>query len=455
MLNTTVFALLIGAVGVLTVAGGVAMGWERRLHIAIALSIPELFVSGVSIPISQVSYIWLGVCGLFDPALRRSANIGVYIIALLAGCSFVSVLWSADRLEAVSDGVRFIEFATLLVYAVRASKGGEASIRKLVLILSPWLVIESILTILFRVFPNVEQSFLQSALGDLLIGPTASGLYSGIPNNVLDPAKAGGLFVNGNVASMFCGVAMTLCFAVSAMRWSRWLNAVGLLCWIAVFFSGSKTGLALGVILPLLVVLVASLSRPRAVLFVVPIGLFALCVVLVAPKIINTILPGYLQASSNSLATREGLWSGAAQLFLQHPLRGLGYGGWALVIGEYVDISTFPPHNLVLAAWSNSGTLAALLILVYIVWSVRLGARRVSETLSSGPLASLWVLAGLVWIFIHGMGDNTGVYGDWRSMSLIAVLVGAASVPGRRVLLDPLTTRMEVDPVFVGLSFSR
>ena len=32
-------------------------------------------------------------------------------------------------------------------------------------------------------------------------------------------------------------------------------------------------------------------------------------------------------------------------------------------------------------------------------------------------------LCGWVWVFIHGMGDNTELYGDMRTMALLASLL--------------------------------
>ena len=43
---------------------------------------------------------------------------------------------------------------------------------------------------------------------------------------------------------------------------------------------------------------------------------------------------------------------------------------------------------------------------------------------SRGELtARCWAWAGMLWIFVHGMGDNTTVYGEPRSLMLSATLL--------------------------------
>ncbi|MCC9205438.1 hypothetical protein [Arthrobacter sp. zg-Y769] len=57
--------------------------------------------------------------------------------------------------------------------------------------------------------------YRKSIMEHLLIGPAARDLFKTHTNNVLNPLKAGGLFVNGKVASMFGEVAAFLLFAAS------------------------------------------------------------------------------------------------------------------------------------------------------------------------------------------------------------------------------------------------
>ena len=207
---------------------------------------------------------------------------------------------------------------------------------------SPFVIVQSVMVILFRVAPSIESAFLQgSSFGSLLVGPAAANLYTVDANNVLDPAKAGGLFVNANVASMVEGVIALLCFAFAGLR-HRYMVFTGGLALISVFFTGSKTGLALAIMLPVLAGALYPLVERR---FELAIPLLALGVVgtLLLPEGLGIVFPNYGKASSDSFDTRETLWTAAASLFQQHPIAGLGYGGWAEVIGQYVGRSDYPP----------------------------------------------------------------------------------------------------------------
>ncbi len=58
----------------------------------------------------------------------------------------------------------------------------------------------------------MESVFLHSPLAPLIVGPDAmTAFFDGGANNVTDPLKSGGFFINANVSSMFLGVA-TFCF---------------------------------------------------------------------------------------------------------------------------------------------------------------------------------------------------------------------------------------------------
>ena len=67
---------------------------------------------------------------------------------------------------------------------------------------APVLVVQAMSTVLFAVSPLIESQYLHSPSATALLGDAAARLYTDLPNNVIDPAKSGGvLFVNGNVAS--------------------------------------------------------------------------------------------------------------------------------------------------------------------------------------------------------------------------------------------------------------
>jgi O-antigen ligase len=107
---------------------------------------------------------------------------------------------------------------------------------------------------------------------------------------------------------------------------------------------------------------------------------------------------------------RRIVWSRAGELIAQHPLLGVGLGGfhqammgltWPILdVGHQVARDVSNPHNLYFTFWLNLGLLGLLALL----WLV-LTALREAWRLREIPLA--WVtLSGLTAILVHGLVDT-------------------------------------------------
>src|SRR5262249_49946861 len=71
-----------------------------------------------------------------------------------------------------------------------------------------WRALEALLVVLFRALPQLENAFLHHPLAALFVSPnTLAALFDAGRNNVLDPGKAGGLFVNANIAATYLGMS--------------------------------------------------------------------------------------------------------------------------------------------------------------------------------------------------------------------------------------------------------
>lgn len=58
-------------------------------------------------------------------------------------------------------------------------------------------------------------------------------------------------------------------------------------------------------------------------------------------------------------------------MFWQHPLIGLGYGGWQIKIGilgaQYGVRPDWPPHNSIIEAWATAGIFNSLICISIII----------------------------------------------------------------------------------------
>jgi hypothetical protein len=117
-------------------------------------------------------------------------------------------------------------------------------------------LLESVMVVLFRVSPGLENAFWHTRLARLVIDPNSlQGLFGAEPNNVLDPAKAGGVFVNANAAGAYLGIMWATALGLAISSRSRWAYIAAFGLWIGVFFTGSKAATILAIVLGALALL--------------------------------------------------------------------------------------------------------------------------------------------------------------------------------------------------------
>jgi O-antigen ligase len=142
-----------------------------------------------------------------------------------------------------------------------------------------------------------------------------------------------------------------------------------------------------------------------------------------ASDLLATIAPGLYKASDRSYDGRQLMWQGGLELFKDSPLIGLGFGGWGERIGRFTGESGLPPHNFLVAAWANSGILALLIAILFVIVSLRICWRVAAAQHSMYDRRTAVVaLCAVAWVFLHGMGDNTTLYGEQHTMMLIALV---------------------------------
>lgn len=419
----------LGAVGLLAVIVAFTCSAEIRLCVAAALACPQVFLDqlGDSLSISALWSMLIVVPTLLARTNWRDPKVRL-LLAVVALSAVSIVLLSRDRTEGVLLTARMVAFLALLALAVEVGTRRPRGLERALLWFAPAAFAEAVLVIWFRFDTAAEEAFIRSAPGRLLIGPsTASTLYTTNRNNVIDPLKSGGVFVNGNVASMFLGVAVAV-FVVLAIRTGRRGYYVpALVCWLAVFATGSKTGALLAVVLPVCALLARILTRPGHRRYVVPVALAAPFGVLLVQWAVDQFVPESAADAAKTFGYRTRLWQAAADMFTDSPVLGLGFGGWDSGLRPYVARLSLdegmPPHNLLIATWANLGLVGALVVLAFMIVVVA-GHLRFLALAPARPVARVaaWSLVAWAWVFIHGMGDNTTLYGDLHTMLPLVVL---------------------------------
>lgn len=416
-----------GVFGVMAVIWCATLTPGARLVVAAFLAVPQFYVPGLPVTVADAWMATMALLALVDRRVRLVRPSVVLPVFCLVGVYMFAQLWSAIPFSQANLLImfRFALFAFMICYALTALREDRGVLARAMMWATPWIVAQSALTILFRVMPDREPAFYRSILGTIFTGPQGAALWAGVYNNVLDPDKAGGIFVNGNIASMFGGVAFFLFILRRQLGGSKWNYLWALVALAGTVGTGSKTGISLAVALPALYFLLPRLMRGMGRAWMLPAILVGTPAVLALPAMVNALFPAFSDSSSHAYESRDALWAGAAELFNQAPIFGLGFDGWAANIGAVTGIYQLPPHNLVIAAWANGGIAAAACVVVFMLAVVLGLVVRIwrSESLTEAKVyAAALCVAG--WVFIHGMGDNTVIYGHHVSLVFIALAIG-------------------------------
>lgn len=359
---------------------------------------------------------------------RQLLGTGLFrvLVALLA-VRLLALVWSPDPRAGLPPIVLLGQFMITIVLMVAAMTQDFDRLWRSLRFYWPWILLETFLVVLFRLQPAVEEAFLKSAGGFFAGQNTIAGLFGENRNNVLDPLKSGGVFVNANVAAMFLGVNGLAALAVSSITKSRRVRSVGIVALLAIPFTGSKLATILAFALPALALAVIHLNRSvttRVRLYLLGgSGLLSMAGILVLAGL------GLLDEVWTTFGTRTIIWNFGVQSFQDHAILGLGYGGWAIGFplyateqGLYAD--SFPPHNLLLAAWSTTGLLGLALTVAFIVLVLRLVVSGLSDPTRYDTGFVAFGGAAIAWVFIQGMGENTDVFGEIHLMPVLALLIG-------------------------------
>ncbi|PTT74989.1 hypothetical protein DBR42_29900 [Pelomonas sp. HMWF004] len=366
--------------------------------------------------------------------------------AAMALIQLVATVWSPSPLGGIREFIYLLPFFLLAGAAYQYGQQQPHGLLRLYRVMLWLSLIQVVLILLFRLVPSVEARFITSRVAGLFISPNVlASLFDGSPNNIFDANKAGGLFVNANAAAAFAGCCALIAWQFGSAFKQLDLRVIGLLQWVAVFFTGSKAGAICAVVVPCVLIVFGLLRGYRPSLLQLASVCFLVAMVAVALPIAWEMYnqSGFSQASTETLNVRQRIWSFAWGLFKKHPLIGLGHGGWELKFPFYAIANglnaNYPPHNMFMLLWSKAGifaALAALLFSISFAWTHLRMAWQASGRAAAMPLG---VFGAFLWVFIQAQGENFGILGEPHITTVLALAAGgvAALMQHRRADAPP------------------
>ena len=432
-------------VAVILLAGApLALKRRWRLFLAIPLAVFQGFVPWSKVASVPIPLAFWGGLMLWPELIRESRRVltwkpTAYVLGIVI-LYIVSFLWSPDRKLGLQPIGYFLQFLVIFAAVLSETRRDEKAVFRLLTVTLAFGLVQALTVVIFRLLPGLKLEFYLSPIAKWFISPNSLKLmFIKGQNNVLDPTKSGGMFgLDADICAPFLGILVFIAAGLALRFRSRWQMITGLLLLSAIAFVGSKAGLMLAVALPVLALHAISWQFRRwrnvlrlAMLAFVLVGTVAWFL----PKAIEAsqatgyqALSSLLEQSQATLTTREKIWAFTPQVFVQHPFRGQGFGGWEKSILPYarkVGLSEghFPPHNTIIYLWSQGGLLAALLGLGFMYQVMRLGWDQMRRPNGHAFGLSLAMSFGFLWTFVQGMGENYGLLGDVHMSPLLACLL--------------------------------
>ncbi|GAA2626317.1 hypothetical protein GCM10010399_67270 [Dactylosporangium fulvum] len=400
-----------------------------------ALAVPQIYLfpeGTMDIALSSIVTILLvptvAVSTWRNPDVRRLLRTPLlYALLALLATRVLALLWSPDsgygRLPIVLLG----QFLVTLVLVYGAMSEEPDLLRRIQFVYWPLVLLQALLIALFRLFPRLEDAYLRSIAGVFAGQNTVGGLFDVNRNNVLDPAKSGGVFINANVSGLFLGVSAMAAFAIWSRTRQRLVLVAGFVALTGVWFTGSKSGRMFAIVLPLAALAAYHWQKLRPAVrrnLLIAGGATAVAVA----ATLGFSEGGFATAVRVAFGQRTEIWGYSGEAFVQDPLLGLGWGGWQAGFASYaashgIYSPNFPPHNILLAAWASTGLLGLALTILLFGVMLGLAIKAFGRYSGHNSLFVAWTGAALVWTIVQAMGENTDVFGDIHLIPILALLL--------------------------------
>lgn len=390
-------------------------------------SVPQLYVipGGTDIPLNFVISIFLFPTLLANFRFFITKKI-FFVAILILLTQVVSLLWSIKISEGIRDISYMVCFWLLIAAVYQLHMKDPDFVYLLIKLLILFVTIEAFTIILFRLLPDLKLAIILSPPMRFILGQNAldSLIIEGARNNFYDPAKSGGiLFVNANIAACYVGISSFLSYCIAKVKDDFGLKILSVFLWCSIFFTGSKASVIFCIAIPFIRVfsfLPSSKKIIYLVLFFIPI---LIAIFYTSSEVIHY-NNDFLSSTAATTDSRLEIWTYGLKSFIDSPLIGQGYGGWAEGYKKIATDIIYPPHNTLLFMWSKSGILSAIFCLWFMIEVTRLSINCM-RTISSVTLSTLGGALFMVcsWIFIHGLGENFGLIGEPHQMMILAIVI--------------------------------
>jgi len=437
--------------------------FNYRLWLAVLLSVPQLYLFKIgdfypSCALILALSLWPETLKFMKCALRFSPIIFIICLMLMHA---VSILWSSDIRLCIRTLVYMFPFITISVsiYTLAQNRKNDYQVITLLSLLVLLISVHAMIVILFRISPHTEGRFFNSKMALFFINPnTLMELGYGIEGNYVLTSlkKLGGFFVNGNVACVYMGMGGIVSWAISRIKYSKFMYLISIISMLAVFFGGSKAGMLIIFLINVLIVIFWILFRDNIKLRDM-LSFLLVCMISYSLYLgysinrdlrlntnmsvpeeaisVNKSAPNqvikindFLNRVKSTTNDRIKIWKYGLESFSENPIKGQGFGGWKKGFSKYANKAgldpDFPPHNTLIYLWSQSGLFAVIFGICFMCSVLYYAAKLALSNNRKISLLAIGFGFSSLWLFVQGMGTNYGIVGEQHQVVLLGFMVG-------------------------------
>lgn len=382
------------------------------------VGIPLLIVFQLYIPwvglTGTLAVIVLFLFGLFfiskDIKTLKHPAILLYLIYL--GSLFISVLYAVDK----SFGLKFTFLVVIgligIIVGIGIKQNNEVNYELVLKGLVVTSLSLSIVNILFFLFPEMEVNFLRSEFAKWVINPSSvEALFRESRNNILDPDKAGTVFLNTNVGAVFFNILTWISLSLFLSNKQPLYLVIAILHSAAMLSTNSRAGVLAFSLSSLIIFLILSMKNKKTIsyfFFGIPLFFTTLITVLLIGNFNNIV--GRLSLTALENDPRIYLWKSLPKI-VDNGLLGLGFGGWEL-------FHNLPAHNIAIITWLQSGILGVSTLTIFMLFVLKYGFLQMKEN-----KYAISLVGSTLCVLIQGMFDNYFL-NDIRVSLVFFLLVG-------------------------------
>jgi len=375
-----------------------------------------LYVPGIHLPFAVIVLFLTALYFTYkNKKIFKQPVFLTYLLYLV--CLIISFLYAIDELFAI----KYTSLAAIgligIVIGIGIKQSDEINYEWVLKGLVRISVILSIVNITFFLFPEMEIEFLKSEFAKWVINPgSLETLFGESRNNILDPAKAGTVFLNTNVGSVFFNILTWISLSLFLYNKKTIYLGLTIIHIAAMFSTNSRSGVIGLLVSGIVIFFILSMKNKKTIsyfFFGIPISVISLIVILFLGNFSNIINRMTLTALEND--PRVFLWKSIPKI-VDNRFLGLGFGGWE-------QFFNLPAHNIALITWLQSGVLGVSTLTTFMFLVIKYGIAQMKENLYATSL-----VGSSLCILIQGMFDNYFL-NDIRVSLIFFLLVGLFAQP--------------------------